>query len=779
MQSFREYRLRFRQDPAFRRTVYLLVSFIAALAAEVALLSRDLPRHRELLLHSAVTLAVIALPFTMLAVVVRLPAGRKRIKRRYIVRPFGNLSANPTCDGGSIASLLHREIISWRSSAVGRIETHSGAASSAAVNVSLGIASFPLFRLDWLWAQLRYFLTGKRDVIIDGLVLDSSSQLRLKVWTSDSEYTWVEEVAEIGSGKALDDAITTLATRILESLDPVLLARIHWDRWNHDEAIRLMAQEDVSKDIHLLRAQLQLDAKYLSQAEQTLQQLETTGGPSDEMAPEFYRVCGELSMFRGEFVKARDFFQKAMDHRSCEARLPHVTLCATANSYVYENDLTAAIATYTDAERLAMAELGRLTDAQLDRVRQVLDRRISDNARPKVTNVLWRIVEITINRSRCKGLLGQDPVGDLQQALTVIDAIRHVEPVPSPGADLKDAVTSKALAHHYVNTADDQAFQDAVDRAISYYDRVIEHYEQSQPQSSENISALVDLAWAYCGKGFCLLSVLSRPSEDADTDGPLWPAAEWLVRRFRELPKAKMELFAARFHTAQQLGCAADKKYPDNLCRAAATLQEAMLIEFEPASLHQVCRDLEGADFGFITQMEPPASQAAEKELASEAGKKACEAGLLADEVRRLCDNILRLVHALASCEHPEAVDKLLWRANIVVDAEQSLNATYDRFRELSEAGWSRALQAEGYYGLACFHAMNNEAVMAATNLMRAGEVAGENTFAFVNRAKLDEDFDKIRSDPSFATLVGAPGAKSIARKGRRGRRWTQAATAG
>ena len=62
-----------------------------------------------------------------------------------------------------------------------------------------------------------------------------------------SIYTWVEALnRELGFPEALDEAITKLTPLILESVDPVLAARIHWTRWNHDEAIRLIPHRELS-----------------------------------------------------------------------------------------------------------------------------------------------------------------------------------------------------------------------------------------------------------------------------------------------------------------------------------------------------------------------------------------------------------------------------------------------------------------------------------------------------------------------------------------------------
>jgi hypothetical protein len=225
--NVREYFERFIHDVTIRRRGLLLFLFCLTFSAEVWVLRIDVPQHKQLMLHVAVWAAVILLPFTMVAIGARFPFGRRLVKRRFVIRPFKTLASNSAYDGSAIASLMYRAIVSLRSSSKGGIEGQRDSHSMPTTTVVLGGASLPL---DWLWAQIRHLLTGKRDITIEGLLIDSEPTRQLRVWTTDSYDTWAEDLTQDPFPIALDEAISKLAPQLLESLDPVLLARIKWYR---------------------------------------------------------------------------------------------------------------------------------------------------------------------------------------------------------------------------------------------------------------------------------------------------------------------------------------------------------------------------------------------------------------------------------------------------------------------------------------------------------------------------------------------------------------------
>jgi hypothetical protein len=218
---------RFFSDAIYRRRLLLLLLFLLAFLSEVWLLSIDLPQHKTIVFHTFVSVALILLPFTMVAIVARLPLGQRLVKTRYIIRPFGTLKREPECDGNAIATLLYREIIAWRSSSSrGGIEGRGHEPLASTVSVNLGVTTVPL---DWLWTQFRLLITGKQDIIIDGLLLDFEKPFQLRIWTNVSIYTWTLALnSDRALPEALGDVIGTLTPKILESVDPVLAARIQF-----------------------------------------------------------------------------------------------------------------------------------------------------------------------------------------------------------------------------------------------------------------------------------------------------------------------------------------------------------------------------------------------------------------------------------------------------------------------------------------------------------------------------------------------------------------------
>src|SRR5215467_2734647 len=166
------------------RRVMLWLGLCAVLAAEVWLVESDLRGHLQgldphsLWPHLAVALAVLLIPLTLIAILARLPSVHSHIKRRYIIKPIRTLKSDTKYDGAAIGSLLLCALRTLQSSATGQVEKDSSSASQE-VKINLPYAAFPMARL---WANIRYVVLGSRDVIVEGILIQSDTNMRIRLW---------------------------------------------------------------------------------------------------------------------------------------------------------------------------------------------------------------------------------------------------------------------------------------------------------------------------------------------------------------------------------------------------------------------------------------------------------------------------------------------------------------------------------------------------------------------------------------------------------------------
>jgi hypothetical protein len=741
---------RFVTDAGYRRKFLLLCLLWLALFAEVFLLWYDLPRHRQILLHTAVSVAVVLLPFTIMAVLARLPLGRRWVKSRFIIRPFGTSTSKSDYDGSAIASLLSREIVAWRSASDGRVETRGGEYSLPAASVNLGVTTLPL---EWLWRQFLFLVTGKKDIIIEGVLLDSDRPFQLKIWTSDNAVTRVAALDGVSFSESLAGAISKLTPEILESIDPAKLAAIRRYRWNYDEAIRLMSIQDGSRENELLIVETNLEAACLAEAERQLKPLQRRRRSSDDV--ELLRLRGLIEMGRGKYGEAHAILKAAAEHRKCKPNRVHELRRLLADSLACKHNYTDAIEVYASAQRQAIAELCRLTgEKSLNHLDDILGRPFFGVTRDEIINALWELREIAINRSRCKRFVGQDGLEDLLQAQKADKIILSLGAVEF---DRSAAATLAEIARQHLERQNMDAFQESIDDAIRHYEIAIESLQRTLREAEDDFRCLNELAWAHFGKASCLRQklVAATASENA-SDNPLKSPVEKLMRIFRAMSSDRSKSFADQFRRARDLAATGGSKYYEHLQQAATKFLEGLLLEFDLASLMNILRDLEALQLG---DSEPSATELKAKapfpKLSPEAEARFQEIEMDSDDSVQLYQLIYRLLAILTAHTNQQEMDRWLDTADWIVAAERSIDQCYQMLSDL-QRGPSRRHKAEGLYGIACLYALDSNGAMAANYLRAAGEAAGENTADYRNRASLDADLDPVRGDKEFQSAAAA-----------------------
>lgn len=250
-------------DPRLqRRTKDLLLwcTIILTLLGEVFLIVSDLRRHLELVLHICVVLAVILVPITALAAFSRLAPGKRRVKRRYLVRPFRTLSKESRYDGATLAALFYREISQWGSP---RLDSRSERGiETEDITVHFSGIALPL-PLSWLRSQWRIFVLDCPDLIIDGALEDDGDEsLQMSVWLSGESQTWRVSLQAKSFATDIRRALARVTIPILERTDPRHLARTYWQRGRYEDArkvLRDLVEPSVEKEIDLISVDLESD----------------------------------------------------------------------------------------------------------------------------------------------------------------------------------------------------------------------------------------------------------------------------------------------------------------------------------------------------------------------------------------------------------------------------------------------------------------------------------------------------------------------------------------
>ena len=568
---------RLAHEVSFRRRVLLVTFLFIAFCGEILLLAYDLPRHGQLVLHTTTTIALILLPFTIIAAIARLPICRRFVKSRFIIRAFTTVSTKSVYDGEAVASLLYREIISWQSkSARGSMENRPTRLALPASTVSLGITSLPL---DWLWTQIRLLLTGIPDIIVEGILVDVDTPFKLKIWTSDTNYTWD---VPLGTDEpfitALEIAMANFAPIVLESLDPLLAARIQSQRWNFDESIRLRSNDDPLWAYKLELAETLLQGGYFTQAIRLLDQFSQKSGYEYDVL----RIQGEVLLNRGSYTQARETLQKAISQQGGKRHPTIREWGQIANSWAYENRYTEAIKAYNQTQAIMLAELCRLTgEKSLGDLRNILAGRFTNDCKNDIVYVLWVLREVVSNRSVCHSRLGHPELAmdDLQEALKVLGVIRELDNSQSANSDLQSAVICAAKARHHYELEHLDDFQEANDAALNGYENAFQGYSKLQIRAEDDNWSLAQLAWICFGKGCCLLRRLRVMLVNQPIEDPLLKLAGLLRRLAAELPNPAAQQFKLHFSRACQL-VHSDREHSDeHLARAEAILTEGLIHE--------------------------------------------------------------------------------------------------------------------------------------------------------------------------------------------------------
>jgi hypothetical protein len=511
-----------------------------------------------------------------------------------------------------------------------------------------------------------------------------------------------------------------------------------------------MMSESTWQDLQLEIADMSLQGEYLTQAARRLEQVEKRTRLSEEDRIELARLQGELHIRRGNFAVGRNFLRKGLQYPKCKRGRVHLLRVSLANSFAYESEYKEAIDEYMKAQQHAIAELCRVAgERSLDGLKELLNRRFYGKAKEELIGLLWTLHDISSSRASCRKLLDLNPLEDLLYAQTVVEVIGGLDASSWDTSNYRGAFAWAALARFYFEKSEANSFEQATEKAIELYDNAIQSFEQTRNEDEQQ--SRVDLAWSYYGKSVCLLRKL-RAFAGEDSGNCLDIAAEELTRMFLKFSEAGQVRFRKHFSRARELAQSDSEQYPDQLEQTVISTLESLGTQFPPSALAEVLETLRGLELPKAV-VEPDKSGTDLPKLSKAAEERFAESDLDFGDMSCLHYKLKGLLQILASHKDQEEVNKRLSSAALKIAADDSLSRCLELFRLLSVKP-SKQVRAEGNYGLACLFAIQGDGPRAAFYLRSAGEAVGENTHAYLNRARLDSDFDAIRLDEEFQALI-------------------------
>ena len=759
---------------AFKQTaVWLLVALLVG--ADLWLVVSEVPKHwKQLQFHSeashiALVLSLVVLPLGVIALIARLPVGRQRTTQRYLVKPFATTHTQSSYSGAAIATLLFRQL-TLLSDPGAKVNPEAAPMQASPNDMKIRIAGASV-SLNWLRSHYRRIVLARPDLELEGLLDEMSEPPCLRAWLAGRPQTWSASLKRIGSiTTSFDDGVTALSLAVLETMNPIRLAGIQQDRGRYRDANDLLGRQPSTRDIEVDLIQIALDCDDWSSA---LSRLDTF--PQRPPVSQLRRWLRSAKLIRSqsleeqwlriEVLRARAFIaagkydrvikgvECALAHGKWVQLSKHELSSQCAASYAAQQQYARASDEWRKAEREALDEAFRLlgdgpVDANEDALatlNRLVDRCVKyTGPREEVARILLALVNMFDGHASCAYLMAlagenaEYPIQVHQCRISVLDALdqlRHYD----PNALSQWQAGSYRAAANAVRTLykeDEDALQKAVeweDVARSFYSRGIESFEETQRTDPGDILVKINLAWSYFGKGACL-----SQSTPGDASSP-WtqPDALLLGELLAGLNEQRVDVFTASLSEVVKVS----SDGAPNTGEAARRLAEQMTGELSADTMrswHVRLADSLRSDSEGLQQSPSAAT-------ANDAGNPPSLPQILS----RLLDRVVGLrgsykLSEVAANAHREFLRR-------------------DAFARCYECFWTVFLEdekvheAEAQYGLACLQAVEGLTEDAISNLERsinATQQNGKPSAAYMSRARMDHDFDTLRSMGAFQELL-------------------------
>lgn len=741
------------------KTLLLSTLVTFAIVVELALFHRWLPRAKTTFLSWEIFdsgVAAVAMPLIAVACFYRLPMGQKRLGRRYVIRQIVCTRPSPEVNPLAIAAAIAREIALWRTFA--RSEKSASEGSGA----TLTLAHFSI-SVDWLLNLAKSLITGSRPVTIEVTFSDYSKPYRLIASIGDTGTPISADLdPERPFVESLERAIADLVLDLLETLDPVRRAQIHWGRENFDEALRLFREQPPSleRDLDLARMFLLSHRDDLAREQLDLlddEHILLSWGRHADVK----RMKAELLIKIGEYDQARQLlnemiaqYEHGLLQRTRRRRVELLILLGQCD--LQDGRPEEALISVHQAYGLALDEYRRIAGTAANASLEECLRRTLVRPRESDDQMLNCLNDIFESRAACLRLQGLNPISEYDAQLAVLITQWEVSQYMSWQLNMRAGQIQKYAATAEVNAG-------RLDWAVSRFQEACEFYvnardgalhEARNSRASDGIGVRANAAWCEAGMFACKRALWVLTNDDfAQRFASLSP----IEMRFHAIVKLSLRLDAphrtdwlARWAGLHGLFIQGSSRYEQSFASIALSLSRTLADREE-------IKDLEEA----LLSPEQAASVSAMD--TQEVRRLFIQASTAVDETEK--DNLgslaafgiaLSLLECTRHLPDTDTFNRWMNRFEMIFDEERSWRSCFDSFHALRD--FPRHV-AEHHYGLACLGAIQCNAVLS-TELSPLQEALDELERAIaasrsvstrsglIGRARIDPDFDHLRAHP-------------------------------
>ena len=692
--------------------------------------------------------ASLILLFVAAAGFFRVAAGRKFIKRRYVVKPILSTRSAPEFNAQAVTALLLVELGRWQSRAL--------APEAASPTEAAFTTPYLSIRLRGVGSFLRRVFTGSRDIVIEGVLHDAEKPMRLDVW-ADVSYQIISEPVESdpSNTNGLSRAVHEVVLRLIEELDPVLRSQIHWYHQNYAEAIELLRRQPPT-----LNRDRDLALLFMACHRNDLARALLVSLPREHFLlswsqrADVAELLAALNIAVGDYGAARAILEELLRKNSRRGRDRRAArkrrlLLLMGNNECGNGEFARAMQYYDSAELSSIEEIARRT--RLPPAASLVDSLLECEIRPieDQESLLEELGQIYDAKATCRRLLGLDPSFDYATDLHILSVLRDTTPYSSQRSMRTAQVTeywAGASARHGELDTAARLFAEAGE----LYGRA---YSGVEPGARE-FGIKTDIAWCECGKWWCRrceLDLKPKPQVPVRVEEGL----ALIFQLLEELSEADKTTFVQSWTRAHRLSEDVTAYY-DELTAAANVLVSCLLAKMH---IHDLAQLLPRSEVGAA----PAGIPVLEEARVRSAFEQRMQLTPRVPDPPRLFEIYWGIVTRLALIGHAgEQANPLAERIRLETEAKSMLHRCLDRFESLSASPYH---EAERAYGMACVTAnwcdhilfVEPEYIMeVARHLWTAIDksTSGPVQSVFVGRARTDSDFDAIREHPAIRRLL-------------------------
>ena len=373
--------------------------------------------------------------------------------------------------------------------------------------------------------------------------------------------------------------------------------------------------------------------------------------------------------------------------------------------------------------------------------------------------MLSALQTVYMDRGRCLVLSSGDAVRDFKRARAVARCLRDSPEGRSTSLATFTARVCRFTAERLRRSDPESAYAQSAEavqlfeEAVELFDEAAEALREQYTEGPDDVGALTELAWTYCGK-FASLNRLISDQVIPALAAHVEPAVRLLSSLTLTLPAQTQDNLVIARLRAVRLAPDGSVDWERNVRQLAAELIRHVVAADQPVVLQEW---LESYDAEPALRAAGPSG--ADAELPPEdvqfriARTRPSTGPKMQALVPVLSRAVLSLVRRETDGVDEETLAALIRRDQWTREKKGALEECQRLFEDLFNR-WEKGHSAEGAYGLACLFAIHGSVAESVYYFMQAIDIS--NNYEYMNRACVDEDLDSMRMEPAFQEILAS-----------------------